>query len=241
MQVQELTTRSPLDGLKPADHPVLKEHCRICAFERPDQTPAYDVQGIMSNVMAAGSARFPYFANRRSPAGSSGVHSAASRRINHTRRGGWKPRFVGSQYISAPTPSGCFVDRSTRRQPRPSASADWGRVFGWDPGPDTCRPCAAKLGCPVSVSTRWRCVPLPRVEFSAAIRRINAWRSFSRRGLPTGRDFYRQNKRNRLRCHRISVSGLTTTKALRQSNHRLRKLMSQRVESSARRGLLLRS
>jgi hypothetical protein len=57
MQVQELTTRSPLDGLKPADHPVLKEHRRIYAFERPDQTPAYDVHGIMSNVIAAGPAR----------------------------------------------------------------------------------------------------------------------------------------------------------------------------------------
>jgi len=67
-----------------------------------------------------------------------------------------------------------------------------------------------------------------------AIWRINAWMSFGRRGLPTGRDFHRQNRRNPLRCHRINVSGLTTTKALRQSNHWLRKLINQRVESSAR-------
>jgi hypothetical protein len=63
----------------------------------------------------------------------------------------------------------------------------------------------------------------PQVEFSAAIWRINPWRSFGRRGFPTGRDFHRHKKRNPLRCHRISVSGLTTTKAMRQSNHRLRK------------------
>jgi hypothetical protein len=69
----------------------------------------------------------------------------------------------------------------------------------------------------------------PQVGFPVAIWRINAWISFGRRGLPTGRDFHRQNRRNPLRCHRISVSGLTTTNALRQSNHRLRKLINQRV------------
>jgi hypothetical protein len=37
-----------------------------------------------------------------------------------------------------------------------------GREFSGDSGPDTCQPCAAKLGCPVSVSAPWRCVPLPR-------------------------------------------------------------------------------
>jgi hypothetical protein len=65
--------------------------------------------------------------------------------------------------------------------------------------------------------------------------------SLGRRGLPTGRDFQRQNRRNPLRCHRISVSGLTTTKALRPSNHWLRKPINQRVESSARCGRRLRS
>ncbi|MCU1335391.1 MAG: hypothetical protein JWO19_972 [Bryobacterales bacterium] len=74
----------------------------------------------------------------------------------------------------------------------------------------------------------------PQVGFSRAIWRINAWRSFGRRGRPVGQDFHRQKRRNPLRCHRISVSGLSTTKALRQSNHRLTKLISQRVESSAR-------
>ena len=59
----------------------------------------------------------------------------------------------------------------------------------------------------------------PHVGFSVAIWRIKARRSFGRRGLPRGRDFHRQNKRNPLRCQRINVSGLTTTKALRQSNH----------------------
>ena len=36
---------------------------------------------------------------------------------------------------------------------------------------------------------------------------MNAWRSLGRQGLPVGRDFHRQNRRNPLRCHRISVSG----------------------------------
>jgi hypothetical protein len=64
----------------------------------------------------------------------------------------------------------------------------------------------------------------PQVGFSRAIWRIKAWRSFGRRGRPVGQDFHRQKRRNPLRCHRVSVSDLTTTKALRQSNHRLRKL-----------------
>jgi len=55
----------------------------------------------------------------------------------------------------------------------------------------------------------------PQVGFSLAIWRINAWMFFGSRGLPPGRDFHRQNRRNPLRCQRISVSGLTTTKALR--------------------------
>jgi len=66
----------------------------------------------------------------------------------------------------------------------------------------------------------------PQVEFSAAIGRINA---LGRRGLPTGRDFHSQNRQNPLRCHRISVWGLTTPKALRQSNDRLRRIINQRV------------
>src|SRR6516164_6787003 len=33
------------------------------------------------------------------------------------------------------------------------------------------------------------------------------------RGLPTGRDFQRQRRRNPLRCQRMNVSGLTFTRA----------------------------
>jgi hypothetical protein len=43
MEVQEFPPRSPLDGLKSTNQAVLKECRRICAFERPDQNPVYDV------------------------------------------------------------------------------------------------------------------------------------------------------------------------------------------------------
>jgi hypothetical protein len=80
----------------------------------------------------------------------------------------------------------------------------------------------------------------PQVGFSAAIFRINSWRSLGTAGRPTGLDFHRQNKRNPRRCHRISVSGFTTTRALRQSNIGLKRAISHLAESSARWGLTLR-
>ena len=83
--------------------------------------------------------------------------------------------------------------------------------------------------------------PCPHVGFSAAISRISFRRSLGRQGLPVGFDFQRQQIRNPLRCQRMSVSGLTLTSAPRQANHRLRVAISQRVESSARRGLRWRS
>ena len=81
----------------------------------------------------------------------------------------------------------------------------------------------------------------PQVGFSAAIFRINSWRLLGTAGLPAGLDFQRQNKRNPLRCHRFSVSDLTTTSAPRQSNSRLKCAISHLAESSARWGLTLRS
>jgi len=77
--------------------------------------------------------------------------------------------------------------------------------------------------------------------FSLAIRRINSRRSLGRRGLPVGLDFQRQNRRKPLRCQRMSVSGFTHTSASRHWNIRQRVAITHRVESSARRGLTLRS
>src|SRR3954449_1724310 len=58
----------------------------------------------------------------------------------------------------------------------------------------------------------------PQVGFSAAKRRIKFLTSAVTRGLPTGLDFQRQNRRNALRCQLIKVAGFTIINALRQSN-----------------------
>jgi hypothetical protein len=71
--------------------------------------------------------------------------------------------------------------------------------------------------------------------------RINCRRSLGKRGRPLAFDFHRQNSRNPLRCQAMSVSGFTWTNASRHGNIRLRVAIIQRVESSARRGLTLRS
>ena len=55
---------------------------------------------------------------------------------------------------------------------------------------------------------------------------LSADRAFRFAGTSSAR-----NRRNPLRCQRMSVSCLTTTKALRQSNHWLSQLIDQRVES----------
>src|SRR6516165_2480933 len=81
----------------------------------------------------------------------------------------------------------------------------------------------------------------PQVGFSAAISRMSLRRSLGNRGLPTGRDFQRQKRRNPLRCQRRKVSGLTFTKASRHENMRPRMTILSRVESWARCGLTLRS
>jgi hypothetical protein len=60
-------------------------------------------------------------------------------------------------------------------------------------------------------------------------------------GRPTALDLQRQNRRNPLRCHRMSVSGFTFTSASRHWNIQLRVAIIHRVESSARRGLTFRS
>src|SRR5215472_16159501 len=66
-------------------------------------------------------------------------------------------------------------------------------------------------------------------------------RSLGMRGLPTGRDFQRQRRRNPLRCQRTKVSGRTFTRASRHANRRPRITLSSRVESSARCGYTFRS
>jgi hypothetical protein len=81
----------------------------------------------------------------------------------------------------------------------------------------------------------------PQVMFSAAMVRISCLRSLGSGGLPTRRDFRRRNKRKPFRCQRMRVSGLTTTRAFRQSNHRLKVAMTHRVASFARWGLNWRS
>ena len=48
----------------------------------------------------------------------------------------------------------------------------------------------------------------PQVGFSAAISRMSLRRWLGICGLPTGRDFQRQKRRNPLRCQRREVSGL---------------------------------
>ena len=105
----------------------------------------------------------------------------------------------------------------------------------------TSPPCGAILESRVSVSTRWRCVPRPRSDSQRPSLGSTRRRSLARRGRPVGFDFQRQNSRNPLRCHRMSVSGFTFTSASRHWNIRLRVAIIHRVESSARRGLTFRS
>src|SRR5215472_690963 len=66
-------------------------------------------------------------------------------------------------------------------------------------------------------------------------------RSLGMRGLPTGRDFQRQRRRNPWRCQRTKVSGRTFTRASRHANRRPRITIISRVVSSARCGFTFRS
>ena len=78
----------------------------------------------------------------------------------------------------------------------------------------------------------------PQVGLFVAISTIDFCRSAGTRGRPRGRDFHFQNTRNPLRCQRISVSGWTTVRALRQSKKREGWASVKRMELVARRGLI---
>jgi hypothetical protein len=81
----------------------------------------------------------------------------------------------------------------------------------------------------------------PHERFAAAMSAINRRRSADNWGRPRGNDFHRQNSRKPFRCHRMSVSGLTTLRTRRQSISRDSARSVIRVASSARRGLIWRS
>jgi hypothetical protein len=59
----------------------------------------------------------------------------------------------------------------------------------------------------------------PQVGLSCAISRINSRRFFGSCGRPRFRDFHLQTVRNAVRCHLRNVSGLTMTRASRQSRN----------------------
>ena len=81
----------------------------------------------------------------------------------------------------------------------------------------------------------------PHVGFSCAISRINSRRFFGSPARPRFRDFHLQNVRYAVRCHLGNVSGLTMTRASRQSKNLESKTMRARVAAVERRGLILRS
>ena len=81
----------------------------------------------------------------------------------------------------------------------------------------------------------------PHVQFAAAMSAINSRRSAGNRGRPPGDDLQRQNSRKPFRCHRTSVSGLTTVRTRRQSINCDSATSALRVASSAGRGLTWRS
>jgi hypothetical protein len=82
--------------------------------------------------------------------------------------------------------------------------------------------------------------PRPRSGLPAPWRRSAAADRSQLSGRP-GRDFQRQNSRQPWRCHRISVSGLTTVRSARQSRNWERRTSAMRVDASARRGFVRRS
>jgi hypothetical protein len=106
--------------------------------------------------------------------------------------------------------------------------------------PQTSDPHVRETLVDVLRSVRWQCAPLPRSD-SAAISRMSRRKSLGICGLPTGRDFQRQKRRNPLRCQRRNVSGLTFTRASRHENMRPSIRIISRVESCARRGFTFRS
>ena len=81
----------------------------------------------------------------------------------------------------------------------------------------------------------------PHVRFAVAMSAISRCRSAGNRGRPRGLDFHRQNNWKPFRCHRMSVSGLTTINRRRHSISRDSATSAIRVASSARRGFACRS
>lgn len=103
-------------------------------------------------------------------------------------------QFHEHEYIKD-TESGCDHERKSRRLlshgpdfVRRSASVGLNLDLGVDTGRSTCRWCEARLGCLASISTCWRCVPVPKSGSPC-------WSE-----LPTP-------ELTEPRCHRISVSG----------------------------------
>lgn len=88
-----------------------------------------------------------------------------------------------------------------------------------------------------SFSSNTLAIRSPHDGFSFAIRRISARNSAGIGGRPD-RDFILQNSLQPARCQRISVAGLTTVSASRQSNRSDKKLRPIRVATSIRRGLM---
>jgi hypothetical protein len=80
----------------------------------------------------------------------------------------------------------------------------------------------------------------PHDGFSFPIRRMSLCNSSGIGGRP-GWDCSRQNNFRAARCHRIIVSGPTTTSASRQSQHFESIVSETRVTGSIRRGIIPRS
>ena len=81
----------------------------------------------------------------------------------------------------------------------------------------------------------------PQVAFASAISRINSRRFLGNGGRPGLRDFQRHKARNAVRCHPMKVSGLTMTRASRQSKNCDRASSASRVVALALRGRASRS
>ena len=69
----------------------------------------------------------------------------------------------------------------------------------------------------------------PQLGLSRSIARISALRFLGSGGRPRRRDFHRHNIRRAVRCHVMNVSGLTITRAHRQSKNRASVIIGKRV------------
>jgi hypothetical protein len=80
----------------------------------------------------------------------------------------------------------------------------------------------------------------PQVGFSATIRNIKSRTSLGIRFLPIAwraLEIARQYRANPVRCHRTTVSGLTTTRACFQPDQNLRSRTQKSLSDTASRGL----